>query len=69
MPNGKTGVFVRKTRKRLPIRKLWGPSVPQTMVEDAAQQAMQEKAGETWQKEFPRQLRYYIDREKRKASS
>jgi hypothetical protein len=68
MPNGKTGVFVRKTRKRLPIRKVWGPSVPATMAEDAAQQAMQEKAQETWEKEFPRQLRFYIERAKRKAT-
>jgi hypothetical protein len=38
------------------------------MVTDEVTKAMQGTASDTWGTEFPRQLRYYLDRERRRAS-
>lgn len=67
MPSGRRGVFIRKTRKRLPIRQTYGPSVPNAMVTDEVERAMDSTANETWRREWPRNLRFYLQREERRA--
>lgn len=38
-------VFVREGRSRLPIKKLWGPSIPKEMVKDASLEAFEKNSG------------------------
>ena len=55
-------VFRRVSKSRLPIRKLWGPSVPKTMALDVIARAWESKASETIRKRLPRELRREVDR-------
>jgi hypothetical protein len=43
-PNGH--VFIRKTKGRLPIKKLWGPNIPKEMVKDQAEATFYRTVGE-----------------------
>lgn len=38
-------VFVREGKGRLPIKKLWGPSIPKELVKDASLKAFEENSG------------------------
>lgn len=38
-------VFVRSGKARLPIQKLWGPSIPKEMVKDASLEAFEKNSG------------------------
>ena len=55
-------VFKRVGKQRTPIKAVWGPSIPKTMLADYIVRAMQEKAGSQWQKNFARDLQFYLDR-------
>lgn len=53
---GHKGVFRRKGDDRLPIKELYGPSVPKAMSEQTIQDKMDKVAKPTFLKEFKRQL-------------
>jgi len=57
-------VFRREGKKRLPIRKLWGPSLPSAFIKDAVVSAMRSKVG----KVYPRLLKHEVEREIAKAA-
>ena len=61
-------VFKREEEGRLPIRGVWGPAIPKTMLQDYIIKAMRIQAGSAWRKNFPRNLQFYIDRETRGGS-
>ncbi len=51
------GVFVRQGAARLPIRQLFGPSIPQMLANPAVSEQIQERAAER----FEKALRHEID--------
>ncbi len=53
-----------QTKHTQSIRGVWGPSIPKTMLERYILMAMQKQANSTWQKNFARDLRYYLARER-----
>jgi hypothetical protein len=55
---GKFGkhVFVRQGSKRLPIKKLFGPSIPATFLRKQIVEAMNEVAAREWPKRFAHEL-------------
>jgi len=55
-------IFKRTSSKRLPIKPVWGPSIPVTMVQDAIIKAMARHARNQWQKNFARDMQFYLDR-------
>lgn len=57
-------VFKRTSKQRLPIRSRWGPSIPKTMLENAIVKAMAQTAATQWQKNFARDLQFYLNRER-----
>ncbi|MEO0797344.1 MAG: phage tail protein [Verrucomicrobiota bacterium] len=57
---GHRGAFRRKGDPRLPIKELYGPSVPSGMEDKAVQDEMQKIAKPTFLKEFKRQLKRFI---------
>lgn len=58
MNNGHTNVFTRVSKKRLPIRGHYGPSVPQMLGNDNVTKAVEDKAME----ELEKRLEHEIDR-------
>jgi hypothetical protein len=59
---GVQGVFVRTGKKRLPIKQLWGPSVPTTFREPEVQTLMSDTAQTQFDKELKRNLDFYAKR-------
>lgn len=59
---GVQGVFVRTGKKRLPIKQLWGPSVPTTFREPEVQVLMSDTAQTVFDKELKRNLDFYAKR-------
>lgn len=59
MKSGHRGVFVRKGRKRLPIKELWGPGVAQVMAKDAVTSALESYAVARLEANIMRQLDRY----------
>lgn len=55
-------VYVREGKKRLPIRKLYGPSIPTAMVKDAVMAALDKVGHEAWPKRFTEELRYELSK-------
>lgn len=55
-------VFVREGAKRLPIRKLWGPSLPSTFSQKVITNAVIAAAREAWPKRFAEALAYELRR-------
>ncbi len=55
-------VFKRTGQQRLPIKPVWGPSIPKTMVQDIIVNAMSDHAHNQWQKNFARDMQFYLDR-------
>jgi hypothetical protein len=51
-------VFVRTSRARFPIKKLWGPSMPQEMIRGAVPKAFED----TIRARLPQRLRHHLDR-------
>lgn len=62
MPNGKRGVFKRTSKKRLPIKELYGPGIPSTFLERPVQDALQRVINKTWRPRFQRDLANYLKR-------
>jgi hypothetical protein len=62
MPGGHRGVFRRRTRKRLPIREMWGPGIPFTMAEQHIFSALERLARKRWAVNFASDLRFYLGR-------
>ena len=55
-------VFKRVGKQRTPIQAVWGPSIPKTMLQDAVVKAMAQTARTQWQKNFARDMQFYLDR-------
>jgi len=60
VPKLHNNVFIRETSARLPIRKIWGPSIPKQMLKDASKQAF-EAAQPDVLAEATRQLQLMIE--------
>lgn len=52
--SGHRGVFVRRSKQRLPIRELFGPSVAQVVKDASLEARLQEAAAETFLREVER---------------
>ncbi len=59
---GVQGVFIRTGKKRLPIKQLWGPSVPVTFSQPEVQTLMNDMAQSQFDKELKRNLDFYAKR-------
>jgi hypothetical protein len=55
-------VFARTGKQRLPIKKLYGPSIPATFVKERVLAALDRVAGDAWHKRLAEELRYEFDR-------
>lgn len=62
MPNGSLGVFQRKGRSRLPIKKLYGPSVPQMLDHDNVLPDLQDGATLRFNKNLDHEIDYFLKR-------
>lgn len=60
MPNGKRGVFKRSGKKRLPIKELFGPSIPAVFLQDDIQRNLKRVINQNWRPTFERELAYYL---------
>lgn len=60
--SGKALVYARKTKKRMPIRALPGPSIPKTFVQRKVDEVMRKRAGEAWIKNIQHEIAYRISR-------
>lgn len=60
MPNGGIGVFQRKDRARLPIKKLYGPSVPQMLSHDRVLPEIESGAAERFNKTLDHEIDFYL---------
>lgn len=60
--SGRKGVFIRTSKKRLPIKELYGPSIPQTFIDEKIIKGMERHAGRVWPKNFQRELNYYLSK-------
>ncbi len=60
--NSGSTVFKRTSAKRLPVKPLWGPAISTTMLQDAIVAAMSLHATNQWQKNFARDMQFYLDR-------
>jgi Prophage minor tail protein Z (GPZ) len=56
------GVFVRKTKARLPIKQLWGPSIPKTFATDHITKQMESIARERFSTRMEHNLKHYEQR-------
>lgn len=63
MKSGHKGVFKRSSKKRLPVKELYGPSIPQTMASGAIDSAMKRHAGNAWPKNWKHELEFYLGRQ------
>lgn len=55
-------VYARTGKTRLPIKKLYGPSIPATFLKEKVVQAMDRVAGDNWPKRFAEELKYELAR-------
>lgn len=55
-------VFIRNTRKRLPIRRLYGPSVPQMLKNEGVQESLNEKARVMFEQRLEHEISRLIER-------
>jgi hypothetical protein len=60
MPNGTLGVFQRSGRSRLPIKKLYGPSVPQMLDHDNVLPKLQDGATSRFNKNLDHEIDYFL---------
>lgn len=58
--SGKALVLIRTSKKRTPIKAMYGPSVPKTFLQKEIIKSMKQVAGDTWKKEFAHNLKYYL---------
>ena len=64
MPSGREGVFRRESKSRLPIRELFGPSVPAWFATREVNKAMEDTAAEKWPSNFARDLDFFLSRQR-----
>lgn len=57
-------VFARLGKPRLPIYELYGPSIPETMLEGEILKIMQDVAGKAWQKNFASAMIFNLNKRK-----
>lgn len=69
MKSGHSGAFVRKGKKRLPIKEMWGPGVGKTMAQGAVSDTLQTFGTERLQANVLRQLDRYARSAARRAKS
>lgn len=62
MPSGHKGVFKRTSKKRTPIKELYGPSLPKEFSEQKILGSMKRIARTVWPKQFERELKYRLSR-------
>ncbi|MEO0410401.1 MAG: phage tail protein [Pseudomonadota bacterium] len=66
MPNGKVGVFTRKRTQRLPIKTLYGPSIPREMadneIKDMMNSVFQQRLRDRFPHNLDRAVRQYLKR-------
>lgn len=62
LKSGHRGVFKRTSKKRLPIKELWGPSVPKVMADEALAGALQRFGGERLEREMRQNLKFYVEK-------
>lgn len=55
-------VFAREGKQRLPIKKLYGPSIPATFLKEKVVAAMHRVAGANWPKRFAEELRHELSK-------
>ena len=55
-------VFIREGKARVPITKLYGPSIPSTFLKQKITEAMTKVAGDNWPKRFEEELNYELSR-------
>lgn len=55
-------VYARTGSARLPMKKLYGPSLPATFIKEKVQSAMDKVAGDTWPKRFAEELRFELNK-------
>lgn len=55
-------VFIRTSNTRVPIKKLYGPSIPATFLKKKIVEAMTQVAGDNWPKRFEEELNYELSR-------
>lgn len=61
--NGRT-VFIRTSKNRLPIKPVFGPSIPKTMRKQAITMALRLKTNEQWPKNFNKDLSFFLGKRK-----
>lgn len=62
MKSGHAGVFERKSGKSVPIKQLYGPSVPQMIENDLVMIRIQNKANETLEKRIEVEINHLLER-------
>lgn len=62
MKSGHIGVYKREGKGRLPIKELWGPSVPKLMADAAIATPLAEFGRQRLAKELEANLAYYVKR-------
>lgn len=61
---GKFGqhIYAREGKGRLPIKKLYGPSIPSTFIKEKVIAALTRVAGENWKKRFAEELNFELSK-------
>jgi len=62
MSNGMTGVMIRTSTKRLPIKQLFGPSIPQMIGEASISQYVMDGVNERFAKRIDHEIAYLLEK-------
>jgi hypothetical protein len=62
MKNGKRLVMARKGSARLPIKSIWGASIPKVFAEQATKQAMDQAVRSNFKKRFKHHIAFYLSK-------
>jgi len=62
--SGKRLVFARTSKKRYPIKALYGPSLQNTFVKERILKVMKQVAHGRWSRNFDADFKYYLDKVK-----
>ena len=60
MPSGHRGVFKRTSKERLPIKELWGPSIPKAFLHQDIQQSLKRVINTKWPGNFAHEIRFRL---------
>ncbi len=64
MKSGRKGVFARTSKKRLPIKELYGPALPKEFSKGKIISAMKRRAATAWRKNWRRELKFALSKVK-----